>query len=450
MALSRGRSFGSVNYWPGFVDALSTMLLVIIFLLSVFMLAQFFLSREVTGKDTALARLNHQIEELTSLLALERSQKSEDQTQDLDADRDARSVAERAAAPARRGLARRRQRRGGERQGERRGQRARRAAADLRSARWRRSTSSISRSPRCASNWRRSRKRSTPRKPPTRRRRPRSPTSASASTSRWRRRCRNCRAIARISSAACGRFSARGRTSGSSATASCSNPRCCSNPARRTSARQGGSRSTALAAAVLDLEREIPPDIPWILRIDGHTDSKAITGGQFKSNWDLSAARAIAVVQYLVSKGIEPTRLAAAGFGEFQPIDTGNRRGGAGAQPPHRAEADRAVRRCPRACLRSPRAARSDDGLPPPHSAAAHPPSLRPRRARRGAGVGADAARRRSRAWRAARRHDGRLSALHRRARRTALFRPRRRRGCRRSARRSGCASSSSPRAGRT
>ena len=74
MALSRSRRVESVNYWPGFVDALSTMLLVIIFLLSVFMLAQFFLSREVTGKDTALAKLNQQIEELTSLLALERSQ----------------------------------------------------------------------------------------------------------------------------------------------------------------------------------------------------------------------------------------------------------------------------------------------------------------------------------------------------------------------------------------
>src|ERR1700742_4068265 len=80
MALARGRRLEPVNYWPGFVDALSTMLLVIIFLLSVFMLAQFFLSREVTGKDTALAKLNRQIEELTSLLAMERSQKNEDQT----------------------------------------------------------------------------------------------------------------------------------------------------------------------------------------------------------------------------------------------------------------------------------------------------------------------------------------------------------------------------------
>ena len=78
MALGRARRFESVNYWPGFVDALSTMLLVIIFLLSVFMLAQFFLSREVTGKDEALTRLNRQIEELTNLLALERSQKGAD------------------------------------------------------------------------------------------------------------------------------------------------------------------------------------------------------------------------------------------------------------------------------------------------------------------------------------------------------------------------------------
>ena len=79
-----------------------------------------------------------------------------------------------------------------------------------------------------------------------------------------------------------------------------------------------------LAAAVIDLEREIPPDIPWILRVDGHTDNTPITGaGPYKSNWELSAARAVAVVQYLISKGVEPDRLAAAGFGEFQPIDQG-------------------------------------------------------------------------------------------------------------------------------
>ena len=80
MALSRERRYEPVNYWPGFVDALSTMLLVIIFMLSVFMLAQFFLSREVSGKDEALVKLNRQIEELTNLLALERTQKGADES----------------------------------------------------------------------------------------------------------------------------------------------------------------------------------------------------------------------------------------------------------------------------------------------------------------------------------------------------------------------------------
>ena len=78
MALARNRRLEPVNYWPGFVDALSTMLLIIIFLLSVFMLSQYFLTREVSGKDSALDLLNRQIEELTTLLAMERSQSGAD------------------------------------------------------------------------------------------------------------------------------------------------------------------------------------------------------------------------------------------------------------------------------------------------------------------------------------------------------------------------------------
>ena len=80
-----------------------------------------------------------------------------------------------------------------------------------------------------------------------------------------------------------------------------------------------------LASALVQLDGEIPPDIPWILRVDGHTDKKPLSGsGQFKSNWELSAARAISVVQYLVTKGVSPQRLMAAGFGEFQPIELGD------------------------------------------------------------------------------------------------------------------------------
>ena len=81
---SRSRRSQVTNYWPGFVDALSSLLLVIIFLLSLFMLSQFFLGQEILGKDTAMSRLNSQIAELTDLLQLERGI-----TRALDAHREA-------------------------------------------------------------------------------------------------------------------------------------------------------------------------------------------------------------------------------------------------------------------------------------------------------------------------------------------------------------------------
>jgi chemotaxis protein MotB len=85
---------------------------------------------------------------------------------------------------------------------------------------------------------------------------------------------------------------------------------------------EGRLELDGLASALLDLDRKIPGEIAWVLRVDGHTDIRPIFSAQFKSNWDLSAARAISVVQYLISKGVSPQRLVAAGFGEFQPIDT--------------------------------------------------------------------------------------------------------------------------------
>ena len=73
MALARARRDGGMNYWPGFVDALSTLVLGIIFLLTVFVVVQFFLSQEVSGKDTALQRLSALITSLTDQLAMEKS-----------------------------------------------------------------------------------------------------------------------------------------------------------------------------------------------------------------------------------------------------------------------------------------------------------------------------------------------------------------------------------------
>ena len=77
-----------------------------------------------------------------------------------------------------------------------------------------------------------------------------------------------------------------------------------------------------LAVALLDLDKQIPAAVPWVLRVDGHTDVRPIQNAPFPSNWALSAARAISVVQYLIAKGVSPQRLVAAGFGEFQPLDS--------------------------------------------------------------------------------------------------------------------------------
>jgi chemotaxis protein MotB len=85
---------------------------------------------------------------------------------------------------------------------------------------------------------------------------------------------------------------------------------------------EGRAELDKVAVALLQLEKQIPTDLAWVLRVDGHTDVRPITD-VFKSNWDLSAARAISVVQYLIGKGVPPQHLVAAGFGEFQPIDLG-------------------------------------------------------------------------------------------------------------------------------
>ena len=85
---------------------------------------------------------------------------------------------------------------------------------------------------------------------------------------------------------------------------------------------QGKQELTQLAAAFKDIAKEIPPDINWVLRIDGHTDKRPISTPQFPSNWELSAARAISVAKFLVDQGVDPKRLVPAGFGDNRPLDT--------------------------------------------------------------------------------------------------------------------------------
>jgi chemotaxis protein MotB len=87
----------------------------------------------------------------------------------------------------------------------------------------------------------------------------------------------------------------------------------------------GQSGITALAITIKDIATEIPPGINWILRVDGHTDRQPIKGnGQFASNWELSAARAITVVKLLIADGVPAEHLAATGFADNQPLDPGD------------------------------------------------------------------------------------------------------------------------------
>ncbi len=76
-----------------------------------------------------------------------------------------------------------------------------------------------------------------------------------------------------------------------------------------------------LVHALNDIAHDIPPDIDWVLRIDGHTDRRPINTERFPSNWELSTARALAIVKYMIELGVRPGRLAATGFGEFHPLD---------------------------------------------------------------------------------------------------------------------------------
>src|SRR3546814_16444077 len=80
-----------------------------------------------------------------------------------------------------------------------------------------------------------------------------------------------------------------------------------------------------LAAALLDLAKEIPSEINWVLRVDGHTDNAPLSGtGRYRDNWELSSARATSVVKRLIAQGVPANRLVAAGFGQFQPIAEGD------------------------------------------------------------------------------------------------------------------------------
>ena len=84
---------------------------------------------------------------------------------------------------------------------------------------------------------------------------------------------------------------------------------------------EGHERLAQFAQVLREVMVQIPTELPWILQVDGHTDSRPIQTARFPSNWELSSARAISVVNFLIALGIPPDRLSATGYGEFQPLD---------------------------------------------------------------------------------------------------------------------------------
>jgi chemotaxis protein MotB len=318
-ARTRGRRRqATVDYWPGFVDALSTLVLVIVFLLAVFMMAQYFLAREVSGRDDALTRLNRQIAELTDLLSLERAtgRGREGQLLALSATLDAaRTEAERLRAEAGAGGAAQRQAADAQRVLESERALAARTAAQVeilnqQITALRRQLAAVEEALNISEQKDRD---AQSRIADLGQRLNVALAQRVQELERYRSdffgRLRNVLASRQEFRVVGDRFVIQSEILFDAGQAAL-------NPA-------GRPELDKVAAALMDAAREIPPDINWVLRVDGHTDKRPIASTQFPSNWELSAARAIAVVRYLASRGLPETRLLAAGFAEFQPLEAG-------------------------------------------------------------------------------------------------------------------------------
>jgi chemotaxis protein MotB len=320
MALARSRRDRGIDYWPGFVDALSTLILAVVFLLSVFAVVQFYLSQEVTGKDAALARLNAQIAQLTELLSLEKTGKAdlEDTIASLRAglssaegERDRLKSLYEGLSTGTTSAQNQVTALTGQLDAEKRLSARALAQVELLNqqiAALRRQLAAIQEALEASES---------------------KDKEAQARIADLGQRlnvalAQRVQELSRYRSEFFGRLRAILGTrpdirvvgdrfvfqsevffdSGSAAV----------RP-------EGKIELDKLAGALVDLDKQIPTEIAWVLRIDGHTDTRPISSGLYPSNWELSAARAISVVQYLIGKGVSPQRLVAAGFGEFQPLD---------------------------------------------------------------------------------------------------------------------------------
>lgn len=314
----------SVNYWPGFVDALATLLLAIMFLLSVFVLAQFLLSQEISGKDEVLNRLNSQINELTSLLALEQAnnQDLEDSIANLEASltstESERSRLEELLAAGSSNTAETEQRIGAlTSQVDEERQISQRALSQVellnqQISALRRQIAALEDALDASEN------------------RDRESQTRIADLGK-RLNVALAQRVQELNRYRSDFFGRLREILGGRSDVRIVGDRFVF-PSEVLFAvggtelnEQGKGEMLKVASALVQIGSEIPDDISWVLRVDGHTDNVPLSGtGRIRDNWELSSSRATSVVRFLIEQGIPANRLVAAGFGEFQPLNTGD------------------------------------------------------------------------------------------------------------------------------
>jgi chemotaxis protein MotB len=323
MALARARrNETGFNYWPGFVDALSTLVLSIVFLLSVFLVVQFFLSQQITGKDKALEELNAKIAQLNDLLSLEKLSQLNlnDQLSQLraglastEAERDRIKGLYEGLAGAGNDAAGRANELNKALDSEK--QVSARALAQIevlnqQISALRRQLAALEDALDASEK--------------------RDKESQGKIADLGQRLnvalAQRVQELSRYRSEFFGRLRA---ILGNRPDIRIVGDRFVFqsevffDTGQAQLLPEGRAELDTVANALIDLDKQIPSEIAWVLRVDGHTDVRPIVNSPlFKSNWELSSARAISVVQYLISLGVPAQRLVAAGFAEFQPLDT--------------------------------------------------------------------------------------------------------------------------------
>jgi chemotaxis protein MotB len=322
MALIRRRTDSGFNYWPGFVDALSTLVLAIVFLLSVFLVVQFYLSQEVSGKDKALELLNAKIAQLNELLSLEKVAHL-DLTDQLAQTRAGLATAE-AERDRAKGLYEGLAGAGNDAAGR---ANELNKALDSEKQLSARALAQVEVLNQQISALRRQLAALEAALDASEKRDKESQTRITDLGQRLNvALAQRVQELSRYRSEFFGRLRA---ILGNRPDIRVVGDRFVFqsevffDTGQAVLLPEGKAELDKLADALKDLDKKIPSEIAWVLRVDGHTDVRPINSPQFKSNWELSAARAISVVQYLASLGVPPQRLVAAGFGEFQPLDTG-------------------------------------------------------------------------------------------------------------------------------